>query len=111
MNCLRLRSKISARQQRKRLDIPLIFFVLRIDGVYILWYGSYWSERPSTTAIGFAASLDGLKWYKHSDNPVLRPEPLSRCSDLPPGWSDKLKLGKSSSAFVKKDLRPLLNPG
>ncbi|MEO2048759.1 MAG: hypothetical protein ABGX16_19560 [Pirellulales bacterium] len=49
--------------------------VMRIDGVYILWYGSYWSERPSTTAIGFAASLDGLKWYKHSDNPVLRPDP------------------------------------
>jgi hypothetical protein len=28
-----------------------------------------------TTAIGFAASQDGLKWTKHPNNPVLRPDP------------------------------------
>jgi len=49
--------------------------VLRIGGVYLMWYGSYWSERPDTTALGFAASLDGLKWYKHPQNPVFRPDP------------------------------------
>jgi predicted GH43/DUF377 family glycosyl hydrolase len=50
--------------------------VLKIDGVYLMWYGSYDSAiRRETTAIGFAASLDGRKWRKHPDNPVLRPDP------------------------------------
>jgi len=55
--------------------------VLMADGVYLMWYGSYWSvNSPETapgtkTAIGFAASLDGLKWYKSAHNPVLRPDP------------------------------------
>jgi dienelactone hydrolase len=40
-----------------------------------MWYGSYWSDRPSTTAIGFAASLDGYRWYRSPANPVLRPAP------------------------------------
>jgi hypothetical protein len=39
-----------------------------------MWYGSYWKQRASTTATGFAVSLNGLKWYKHPDNPVLRPD-------------------------------------
>ena len=39
-----------------------------------MWYGSYnHAVRRQTTAIGFAASLDGIKWYKHPQNPVLRP--------------------------------------
>jgi predicted GH43/DUF377 family glycosyl hydrolase len=50
--------------------------VLQVDGVYLMWYGSYYeSIRRERTAIGFAVSLDGLKWYKHPDNPVLRPDP------------------------------------
>ena len=49
--------------------------VVQIDGAYLMWYGSYWSGRPDTTALGFAASLDGLKWYKHPKNPVFRPAP------------------------------------
>jgi hypothetical protein len=50
--------------------------VLKIDGVYLMWYGSYYSAvRRQTTAIGFAASLDGLVWHKHPQNPVLRPDP------------------------------------
>jgi hypothetical protein len=52
--------------------------VLRIDGVYMMWYGSYWRQRGSTTALGFAVSLNGLKWYRHPDNPVLRPDPGRR---------------------------------
>ena len=47
--------------------------VLKIDGVYLMWYGSYWKERASTTATGFAVSLNGLHWNKHPYNPVLRP--------------------------------------
>ncbi len=58
--------------EKQRLFYPT---VVQIGGVYLMWYGSYWSERPNTTALGFAASVDGLKWYKHPDNPVLRPDP------------------------------------
>ena len=50
--------------------------VLKIDDVYLMWYGSYdHAVRRETTAIGFAASLDGQHWYKHPSNPVLRPDP------------------------------------
>ncbi len=50
--------------------------VLRIDGAYLLWYGSYDNAvRRETTAIGFAVSTDGRRWHKHPQNPVLRPEP------------------------------------
>lgn len=58
--------------EQKRLFYPT---VLQIGGVYQIWYGSYWSKRPNTTAIGFAASTDGLSWHKHPGNPVLRPDP------------------------------------
>ena len=50
--------------------------VLHVDGAYLMWYGSYYSAvRRQTTAVGFAASIDGLRWHKHPQNPVLRPEP------------------------------------
>ncbi|MEX2579951.1 MAG: acetylxylan esterase [Verrucomicrobiales bacterium] len=49
--------------------------VIQREGVYCMWYGSYWAERSHTTALGFAVSLDGLKWYKHPGNPVFRPDP------------------------------------
>ncbi len=58
--------------ERGRLFYPT---VLKIDDVYLMWYGSYWSKRPAATALGFAVSLDGLRWYKHPGNPVLRPDP------------------------------------
>jgi predicted GH43/DUF377 family glycosyl hydrolase len=49
--------------------------VLKIDGVYLMWYGSYnHAVRRQTTAIGFAASTDGIHWHKHPANPVLRPD-------------------------------------
>jgi len=49
--------------------------VLTSGGVYLMWYGSYWSEHANKTAIGFAASVDGLRWHKSPQNPVLRPDP------------------------------------
>lgn len=56
-------------------EIVLYPSVLKVDGVYLMWYGSYdRAIRRETTAIGFAASLDGQKWYKHPANPVIRPE-------------------------------------
>lgn len=56
--------------ERTRLFYPT---VLKVDGVYLMWYGSYWKQRSNATATGFAVSLDGLKWRKHPGNPVLRP--------------------------------------
>ncbi len=49
--------------------------VLKIGGAYLMWYGSYWTARSDTTALGFAVSLDGMKWYKYVGNPVFRPDP------------------------------------
>ncbi len=49
--------------------------VIKIDDAYLMWYGSYWSARANTTALGLAVSIDGLKWYKHPLNPVYRPVP------------------------------------
>lgn len=49
--------------------------VTKIGAVYLMWYASYSRENRETTAIGFAVSLDGVKWYKHPRNPVLRPDP------------------------------------
>jgi hypothetical protein len=56
--------------EKSRLFYPA---VLKADGVYLMWYGSYWSDRRNTTAIGLAASLDGYQWYRNPHNPVLRP--------------------------------------
>jgi predicted GH43/DUF377 family glycosyl hydrolase len=56
-------------------EIVLYPSVLKVDGAYLMWYGSYdRAIRRETTAIGFAASVDGVKWHKHPGNPVIRPE-------------------------------------
>ena len=49
--------------------------VLKLDGLYIMWYGSYWSEVNLNTALGCAVSKDGLAWKKNPNNPVFRPDP------------------------------------
>lgn len=50
--------------------------VVRHEGAYLMWYGSYWKEaQPELkTALGLAVSLDGIQWYKHPANPVFRPD-------------------------------------
>lgn len=49
--------------------------VLKVGNAYLMWYGSYdHAIRRETTAIGFAASLDGVTWHKHPDNPMMRPD-------------------------------------
>ncbi len=63
---------IDQKWERQRLFYPT---VLKVDGVYLMWYGSYWSARKNSTALGFAVSEDGLTWRKHPQNPVLRPDP------------------------------------
>ena len=49
--------------------------VLKAGDVYLMWYGSYWSKYPNKTALGFAASTDGINWHKSPNNPVFRPDP------------------------------------
>jgi len=49
--------------------------VVQADGMFLMWYGSYWRGHPSNTALGFAVSSDGVKWHKHPQNPVFRPDP------------------------------------
>ena len=63
---------LSQKWERSRLFYPA---VLKIEGVYLMWYGSYWSAQPNKTAIGIAASLDGITWHKSAHNPVLKPDP------------------------------------
>ena len=58
--------------ERKILVYPT---VVKVDGVYLMWYGSYWAARPNTTAIGLAVSLDGIKWHKNPHNPMFKPDP------------------------------------
>lgn len=64
--------KIDQTWEKDRLFYPT---VLKIDGAYLMWYGSYWTKRADSTALGFAVSLDGARWLKHPQNPVLRPDP------------------------------------
>ena len=49
--------------------------VIKRDGVFMMWYGSYQASDRHTTAIGFAISEDGIHWTKHPDNPVFGPNP------------------------------------
>ena len=50
-------------------------FVIKVEDQYLMLYGCYWNDDQHT-ALGFAASRDGLTWTKHPANPVFRPEPL-----------------------------------
>ncbi len=63
---------IDQQWEHERLFYPC---VVKENGVYLMWYGSYWSDHPNKTAIGFAASTDGTRFHKHPQNPVLRPDP------------------------------------
>jgi predicted GH43/DUF377 family glycosyl hydrolase len=47
--------------------------VIKVDDCYLMWYGSYTADDRLKTAMGFAASQDGIRWHKHPENPVLRP--------------------------------------
>jgi predicted GH43/DUF377 family glycosyl hydrolase len=58
--------------EKGRLFYPC---VVQVEGVFLMWYGSYWKQQPQKTALGFAVSADGIQWRKHPGNPVFRPEP------------------------------------
>jgi predicted GH43/DUF377 family glycosyl hydrolase len=60
--------------EHRRLFYPT---VLKLDGRFLMWYGSYSGTDPLTTAIGFAESEDGIRWEKSNANPVFGPEPTN----------------------------------
>jgi predicted GH43/DUF377 family glycosyl hydrolase len=65
--------KVDQQWELSRLFYPT---VRRVDGVLLMWYGSYWKGQGSQkTALGFAVSRDGRQWTKSPHNPVLRPDP------------------------------------
>ncbi len=45
--------------------------VLKIDGVYHLWYSGDGIENTFTYEIGYAYSTDGIVWTRDEDNPVF----------------------------------------
>jgi predicted GH43/DUF377 family glycosyl hydrolase len=49
------------------------------DNYYKMWYSG---TNGSTYAIGYATSIDGITWNKHSGNPVLIPGPSNWESDF-----------------------------
>jgi predicted GH43/DUF377 family glycosyl hydrolase len=57
--------------ESQRLFYPA---VRKIDGLYVMWYGSYWSAQKQKTALGVAVSRDGRTWTRSPHNPVFRPD-------------------------------------
>jgi predicted GH43/DUF377 family glycosyl hydrolase len=47
--------------------------VIHEGGLYRMWYSG--GEQHEPNAIGYATSKDGLKWGKHVNNPVFKPDP------------------------------------
>jgi beta-1,2-mannobiose phosphorylase / 1,2-beta-oligomannan phosphorylase len=47
--------------------------VINEGGLYRMWYSG--GEQYEPNAIGYATSKDGLKWRKHENNPVFKPDP------------------------------------
>jgi predicted GH43/DUF377 family glycosyl hydrolase len=43
--------------------------------LFRMWYSA--GEQMEPDAIGYATSPDGLRWTKHTENPVFRPDPAS----------------------------------
>jgi beta-1,2-mannobiose phosphorylase / 1,2-beta-oligomannan phosphorylase len=43
------------------------------EKLYRMWYSG--GEQYEPNAIGYATSVDGLKWTKHDSNPIFRPDP------------------------------------
>ena len=42
------------------------------DKRYHMWYSG--GEQYEPNAIGYATSADGVKWFKHEDNPIFKPD-------------------------------------
>ncbi len=98
--------------QNWEVEILVYPTVLKVDGVYLMWYGSYDNAvRRQTTAIGFAASVDGLKWYKLPQNPVLRPDPARpwESNYVGSGCVSRLADGSFRYWYASRKAPPFLN--
>jgi len=83
--------------EHQRLFYPT---VLKRNGKYLMWYGSY-SNTPGnemTTALGFATSTDGTRWEKDPGNPVFGPEPKQ-------GWESHYTTSQSILQLPDGSLR------
>jgi predicted GH43/DUF377 family glycosyl hydrolase len=47
-------------------------WILRVDGVYRMWFTGYGGQREDLKMLGYATSSDGLTWKRHADNPIHR---------------------------------------
>ena len=47
-------------------------FVIKEEGIYKMWFAGV---NPSSQAVGYAISTNGLSWEKYSGNPVLTANP------------------------------------
>ena len=65
--------EIDQEWEHERLFYPT---VLRIDAMYLMWYGSYslHKEGVMETSLGLAVSSDGFCWRKHGGNPIFGPD-------------------------------------
>jgi len=43
--------------------------------LYRMWYSG--GEKSEPDAIGYATSRDGIRWKKHPDNPIFKPDPAN----------------------------------
>jgi predicted GH43/DUF377 family glycosyl hydrolase len=73
--------------EHQRLFYPT---VLKADGQYVMWYGSYShaAGQAMRTALGCAVSEDGRHWRKSPHNPVFGPEPAN-------GWESHYTTSQS----------------
>lgn len=47
-------------------------WVMKVDGLYRMWYTGYNPDRqPLTMKLGYATSEDGIHWKRHPDNPIF----------------------------------------
>jgi sucrose-6-phosphate hydrolase SacC (GH32 family) len=46
-------------------------FILREGDAWRLWFTGYDSQRGETKALGYATSMDGIRWTRHPGNPVF----------------------------------------
>ncbi len=46
-------------------------YILREGDQWHMWYTGYRKESGATKFLGYASSMDGLKWTRHADNPIF----------------------------------------
>jgi len=47
-------------------------WIMREDGVYKLWYTGYDGTPEGLRMLGYATSMDGMRWTRHPPNPLLK---------------------------------------